>query len=196
MRNSIHTFAALVIATIIVGGCRTTPKSAEKKQDLVQSAQRQLDAMTRKDANLKDFVDRGYGYAMFPKVGKGGLIAGGAYGRGVVYEQGQMIGYADLTQATIGLQAGGQTYSELIVFQDKNALDRFRANSLELTANASAVIIESGAGAAAKYENGVAIFIMPRAGAMAEAAVGGQKFTFVSDDVARASTRPAKSRSE
>ena len=134
--------------------------------------------MTKEDAGLQSFLDKSYGYVIFPKVGKGGLIAGGAYGRGVVYEQGRMIGYADLTQATVGLQAGGQTYSEVVAFENNEALDRFKQNKLDFSANASAVILKSGAAAAAKYQDGVAVFVMPRAGAMVEASIGGQKFEF------------------
>src|SRR5688572_23364686 len=191
MRTSIHTLAALIVAAFILGGCGTTPKSEEKKQDLADASQRQLDAMTTEDPNLQSFIDKSYGYVIFPKVGKGAFIVGGGYGRGVVYEQGKMIGYADITQATVGLQAGGQTYSELIAFENKEALERFKQNKLELSANASAVILKTGAAAAARYENGVAVFVMPRAGAMAEASVGGQKFTFVREDEAGATTRTA-----
>ncbi len=190
MRNATYAMAVLSLAALMMG-CRTTPKTAEGREDLRDAAQRATDRMTAADTGLQGVVDGAHGHAVFPKVGKGGLIAGGAYGRGIVYEQGNMIGYADLTQATIGLQAGGQTYSELIVFQNKDALDRFRTNQLEFSANASAIAVKSGVAAAPKYENGVAVYVQPRAGLMAEASVGGQKFTFVADDTARASTRPA-----
>lgn len=190
MRKFRYSVAALCLAAMVMG-CRTTPKSAEGKQDLRQSAQRALERMTAADSGLQSVVDAAHGHVVFPKVGKGALIAGGAYGRGIVYEQGNMIGYADLTQATIGLQAGGQTYSELIVFENNDALDRFRTNQLEFSANASAIAVKSGVAAAPRYENGVAVYVMPRAGLMAEASVGGQKFTFVSDDTSRATTRPA-----
>src|SRR5688500_7922716 len=190
MRTGIYTLAAFCVAALVLGGCGSTPKSEEKKQELAAASQRQQDAVVAKSPTLREEVDKAYGYAIFPRVGKGGLIAGGAYGRGVVYEQGRMIGYADLTQATIGLQAGGQAYSELILFQNKESLDRFKQSQVEMTANASAGIVKSGAGASAKYEHGVAIFIMPRGAAMAEASVGGQKFTFVPSDDAGATTRP------
>ena len=183
MRTSMYALAAILLAAMAMG-CRTTPKSAEAKEDLRGGAERALERMTAADPDLRGVIDSGYGYAIFPKVGKGGLIVGGGYGRGIVYEQGTMIGYADITQATIGAQIGGQTFSELLVFQNKEALDRFRQNKLEFSANASAVILKKGAAKAARFENGVAIFIEPRAGAMAEASVGGQKFTFVSDDAA------------
>ncbi|HEV2292396.1 MAG TPA: lipid-binding SYLF domain-containing protein [Tepidisphaeraceae bacterium] len=189
MRTCIFVAAALSLALLM--GCRTSPKTAEGKEDLRQAAERAMDRMTAADPGLQNVVDKAHAHAIFPKVGKGGLIAGGAYGRGIVYEQGRMIGYADLTQATIGLQAGGQTYSELIVFQNNDALDRFRTNQLEFSANASAIAIRTGVAAAPKYENGVAVYVMPRAGLMAEASIGGQKFTFVSADT-QAATRPAQ----
>ena len=191
MRTNIQTLAALVVAALVLGGCEATPKTPEKKQDLSDAAQRQLAEMTEKDPGLQSFLDKSHGYVIFPKVGKGGLVAGGAYGRGVVYDQGRMVGYADLTQATVGLQAGGQTYSEVLAFENKEALDRFKQDKFEFSANASAVILKSGAAAAARYQNGVAVFVMPRAGAMVEASVGGQKFKYDPSDEMGATTRPA-----
>ena len=184
--------AALGLAAMLIGGCGTTPKSDEAKADLQGGADRAVERMTSKDASLRGFIDKGYAHVVFPKVGKGGLIVGGGYGRGVVYEQGAMVGYADITQATVGAQIGGQTFSQLMVFQNKEAFDRFRQNKLEFSANASAVAIETGAATAAKYDNGVAVFVEPRAGLMAEAAIGGQKFTFVPADGAGATTKPAQ----
>jgi lipid-binding SYLF domain-containing protein len=190
MRSSMNMLAALLVTAMAVG-CSTTPKSEAKKEDLQAGAQRAVDRMVAADPDLRGVIDSAYGYAVFPKVGKGGLIVGGAYGRGIVYEQGNMIGYADLTQASVGAQIGGQTYSELIAFENKEALNRFKQNQIELSANASAVILKKGAAKAARYENGVAVFIEPRAGAMAEASVGGQKFTYVagSDATTRPTTR-------
>ena len=95
-----------------------------------------------------------------------------------VYENGKMIGFADLTQASIGLQAGGQTFSEIIVFENENALNKFKNNKLEFSAQASAVALKAGASAQARFENGVAVFTKPKGGLMFEASIGGQKFNF------------------
>jgi lipid-binding SYLF domain-containing protein len=103
---------------------------------------------------------------------------GGAYGRGVVYEQGRHVGYSDLSQASLGLQAGGQTFSELIVFEDKGALDRFKTGSLDFGADASAVVLESGVATNASFADGIAVVVRPIAGAMVEASIGGQKFSY------------------
>jgi lipid-binding SYLF domain-containing protein len=112
-------------------------------------------------------------------VGKGGYVVGGSYGRGVVYRAGGTIGYADITQATVGFQFGGESYMEVLAFETSEDLDRFTAGRLTFAANLSAVILKTGAAASAQYTEGVAIFAKPIGGAMVEAAVGGQQFTYV-----------------
>ena len=84
-----------------------------------------------------------------------------------------------MTQGSVGFQAGGQTYSELVVFENKAALERFKQNKVDFGANASAIIAKTGAAANTRFVDGVAVFVRPTAGAMAEAAVGGQRMTYV-----------------
>jgi lipid-binding SYLF domain-containing protein len=131
------------------------------------------------DPSLGAFLDKSVGYAVFPTVGKGAIGVGGAYGRGVLYEGGRQIGYCDLSQGSIGLQLGGQKYTEIIAFETKPAIQEFKNNNFEFDAQASAVALESGSGANAKYDDGVAVFTMDEKGLMFEASVGGQRFTFV-----------------
>jgi lipid-binding SYLF domain-containing protein len=169
---------ALLVAVGMLSGCSTSPKTEAGRENLHDDAAVTLRTMKRADPGLDEFLDQAHGYAVFPSVGKGGLIAGGAYGKGEVYEDGQWIGYADLSQATIGAQAGGQEFSELIVFQTKDALERFKSNKLHFAANASAVALKSGTAKSARYDNGVAVFVRPTGGLMVEAAIGGQSFSF------------------
>jgi lipid-binding SYLF domain-containing protein len=110
--------------------------------------------------------------------GKGAIGVGGAYGRGEVWEGGKLVGYSTLTQASIGLALGGQSYTELIFFENKAALDRFKSGGFAFAAQASAVALKSGVSANAKYSDGVAVFTMGQTGLMYEASVGGQKFSF------------------
>jgi len=176
------TTRAVMILALVLGwlvGCSTAPPTAESRNQLLEQASATIREMNRVDPGLEAFARKGHGYAVFPEVAKGGLVFGGAYGRGVVYEQGKHIGYADLSQASFGLQMGGQTYSELIVFESKAALDRFEAGRLDFTADATAVILETGAAANARFVDGVTVIVRPLAGAMAEASVGGQQFKYV-----------------
>ena len=155
-----------------------SPPTPGARDVLLQQATTTMSEMNREDPGLDELTRKAYGYALFPEIAKGGLVFGGGYGRGVVYEQGQLVGYADLSQASFGLQMGGQTFSEIIVFENKAALDRLKEGRVELAADASAVILKTGAAANARFVDGFAVFVRPIGGAMVEATVGGQQVTF------------------
>ena len=132
------------------------------------------------DPGISEFFENAAGYVVFPNIGKAGLGVGGAHGNGEVFESGKVIGKASMTQVTIGLQLGGQEYSEVIFFERDSDLEGFTAGRLELAAQVSAVALSAGAAAGADYRNGVVVFTRTKAGLMAEASVGGQKFGYQS----------------
>jgi len=166
-------------SVLALAACATAPRTEAGRDDLKVRALEALGQMQADDPTLRaPFLEGSHGYVVFPEVGKGAYIVGGAYGRGIVYRRGAPIGYADITQATVGFQAGGQSYMELIAFESAGALERFTGGKFALTANLSAVIIKSGAAASATYSDGVAIFVKPIGGAMVEASIGAQQFTF------------------
>lgn len=128
--------------------------------------------------SLKAYFEKAYGYVVFPTVTKGGIGIGAAHGKGEVYEKGKIIGTANVTQVTLGAQLGGQMYSEIIFFKDKETLDDFKAGKFKLGARASAVAASSGVASDADYSNGVAVFTLAKNGLMYEATIGAQKFSF------------------
>ena len=137
-----------------------------------------VDAFLERDPSLKKHFDEAYAYAIWPTVGKGGFIVGGGGGRGAVYQGGQLVGFSSITFVTIGAQVGGQEFSEVIFFKDKKAFDLFRLGTYETTAQATAVAAHDGAGTKVDYADGVMIFVLPKGGLMAEASIGGQKFSY------------------
>ena len=145
---------------------------------LDDQASRTISDFRGADTTMGRFFDQAYAYAVFPKITKGGAGIGAANGEGVVYQGARVVGYATVTQVTVGAQLGGQTFSEIVFFQDATSFNNFKAGQTEFSANASAVAAKSGAGAANDYAGGVAVFTIPRAGLMAEATIGGQKFRF------------------
>jgi lipid-binding SYLF domain-containing protein len=165
-------------ALLTLAGCATAPDTDVKKSELRTNVDKTMTRLEALDPSLQKQIANAYGYAVFPSVAKGGAVVGGAYGRGEVYEQGRMVGWADLSQATIGAQLGGQSFSELILFENKAALDNFRNGKVKFAANASAVALKSGAADSAKYTDGVLVFVEPISGLMVEAALGGQQFSF------------------
>ncbi len=131
-----------------------------------------------KDPGMARVFAEAYGYAVFPTVGKGGIGLGGARGKGWVYERGRLVGRSTLTQVTIGLQLGGQAYSEVVFFKTREAFENFKRGKLKLDAQASAIALTARASADLAYRKGVAIVTMAKGGLMYEASVGGQKFSF------------------
>lgn len=179
MTRGVSVVTMICVVAGLLAACSTAPPSTGEKDELSRKAQAEQQEWNKLDPGIEAMAKKSHGFAFFPEVTKGGLVFGGAYGRGVVYERGQLVGYADITQASFGLQAGGQTYSELILFEDKAALDRFKDNRTDFGANASAIIAETGAATNARFVDGVAVFVRPTVGAMAEASLGGQRTTYV-----------------
>jgi len=145
-----------------------------------------------------EFFGKSYAYAVFPTVGEGGFVVGGAHGKGRVYVHGKWDGNVTLTQLSVGLQAGGKAFSQIIFFEDKRALDEFRSGTFEFGADASVVAITAGASASAgttgadsaasggkndattrgQYVRGMVTFEIAKGGLMGQVAVAGQKFKF------------------
>lgn len=161
-----------------VAACATAPGTTDNRSELMRDAETALSLAKSKHDGFTGVLQRSAGYAVFPAVGKGGAGVGGAYGRGIVYENGNQIGFTDLSQASIGFQLGGQSYTQILVFEDTNALNRFRQGNFEFSSQATAVALRSGEGVNAKFRDGVAVFTMDEAGLMFEASVGGQKFSY------------------
>ena len=153
----------------------------------------------KQSPQVQPYFKNAYGYAVFPTIGKGGLGIGAAHGKGQVYRGGKVTGKASMTKVSIGFQAGGQAFSQMIFFEDKRAYDEFTSGEFEFDAQASAVAITAGAQAKAgtegttasasagpktgaqadvQYRKGMAIFVHIKGGLMYEASIGGQKFSF------------------
>jgi len=144
------------------------------------------------------FFEKSYGYAVFPGIGKGGFIVGGAHGKGRVFRQGVYVGDVSMTQVNIGFQIGGEGFRQIIFFEDQRAFDEFTKGNFEFGADATAVAITAAAGASAgttgasagasggqkdattkgNYYKGMATFVIVKGGAMAGVSVGGQKFKY------------------
>ena len=152
-----------------------------KDQRIIEGAIDAKAAFLEDDPSMEELFDSSYGYIILPNVGKGGFGIGGAAGNGVAYQGGSQVGFAKMTQITIGFQAGGQAYSEVVFFEDKDAFDRFKNSKIEMSAQVSAVAAAEGASLNAKYVDGVAVFTLAKGGLMYEASVGGQQFKFRED---------------
>ncbi len=148
------------------------------KDDEEQAVKDTINHLLSIDSSLQVYFDKAYAYAVLPTVGKGAFIGGVGYGRGWFYENGKAVGKVSITQLSAGAQIGGQVYREVVFFRDKDRSDDFKNGRFEIGAQLSAIIVAQGVGKAGTYTDGVAVFILPKAGLMAEASVSGQRFGF------------------
>ena len=155
------------------------PRNVLSKKD-IKPDQKTIEALKKfkKISALKPYFKKAKGYAVFPNIGKAGIGIGGARGKGEVFEKDEVIGSTSVTQLSIGLQLGGQAFSQIIFFKDKKDLERFTQGNFEFGASASAALITEGANASADYSDGVAVLTFSKGGLMYEASIGGQKFSF------------------
>jgi lipid-binding SYLF domain-containing protein len=162
---------------------------------LHEDVQATIERLQREDPGLKRLLQDAHAYVVFPSVGKASVVIGGAYGKGEVFEKGKLIGYAAIAQLTLGLQVGGETFSQIIAFENKQALDRFKAGKTHFAANASAVLVKAGAAASARYDKGTNVLVYADGGMLLELAIGGQKFIFKPAVLGRVEGKKAQSHS-
>ncbi len=149
---------------------------AQKNNDNIKESKKIIQEFKKNDPGISKFFNTAYGYVVFPHIGKGGLGIGGAGGKGTVFRGETPVSGAKMTQVTIGLQAGGQKYAEIIFLENKEAYDRFTGSNYEFAAQVSAVALKEGVSKDAQYRDGILVFTKAIGGLMYEASIGGQKF--------------------
>lgn len=171
--------AALTLAVFALVAITSLPVQAgSKEQKMKADVDEAIAVFKKKDPTIQAFFKTAYGYVVFPSIAKGGFIVGGAGGKGLVFKKGAVIGSASVSQGSIGLQAGGQTFREVIFFKDSTALNKFTGGKFAFDAQANAVGADAGVAANANYSKGVAVFTVAKGGLMFQASIGGQEFKF------------------
>ena len=171
-----NTMKSITIIALLL--CFTAVGQNRKDKKILKDAEKAKRTLLDANSGLQKYFDESAGYAIFPNVGKGGLIIGAASGNGAVYDNGTVVGMADLKKLTVGFQAGGQAVIEVVFFEDDKVFSDFKADTFQFSAEISAVALKSGVNANAKYKDGVMVFVLPKAGLMADVTVGGQKFEY------------------
>ena len=169
----------LIIAiSLLVPGASLWAFEPDTNDELQLSVAKAIIDVKKTDPGIEKFFNGAAGYAVFPKVGKGGIGIGGAHGKGLVIINDKAIANTSLSQVTVGFQLGGQVYAQFVFFEDETSLGHFQRGNFEMGAQASAVAVTLGASADANYDSGVAVFTNVSGGLMYEATISGQKFKY------------------
>jgi lipid-binding SYLF domain-containing protein len=169
----------LCLTAFVLASCATEPERPEAKAVLSAEVNETIAIFKGKDPDIQRFIDNAYAYAVLPKVFKGAVLVGGAHGDGEVYEQGNLIGYCSMLQATLGFSLGGEYFREVIFFQNWDDLQVFKSEEITFSAQVTGVAATVGAAAKTDYQAGMVVFITTDSGLMVDASLGGQKFTYI-----------------
>lgn len=173
------TVRAAVVVAACIAGCATAPDTRAGRADLDAKARQTLREMTMRVPAIQQVLDQSAGYAVFPSIGEGGAIIGGAYGQGILYEGGRRTGFVKVEQASVGAVLGGKSYAEIVVFRDREALRDVKDGEYELAGDADVVVLTTSAAATTTFKSKVVAFVMPVGGLMVDVSVAGQRFKFV-----------------
>ena len=170
----------LVVVGLVAlfAGCAGSPETRPEQRGLEARADATVEQFVSRDPSLGDLLASAAGYAVFPEVMEGGFIVGGSSGVGVVYSRYTPVGYSEMRAGSVGLQAGGQAFSQIVVFQTEEALNRLMAGNFDMSAGVTATALASGSAASVEFEGGTAVFVDDETGLMAGASIEGQSLNF------------------
>lgn len=168
----------LIFATVLCMSMTVFAQKTEKDKKIISDSEAAKKEFIVTNAALESQFNNATAYVIFPNVGKGAVVVGAASGNGAVYKDGKLVGMASMKQLDVGAQIGGEAYSEVIFFNTEEAFKKLKNNELELTSQIAAVAVEEGKSLNTKFTDGLAVYVLPKAGLMAEVSVGGQKFEY------------------
>jgi lipid-binding SYLF domain-containing protein len=172
--------ALFVAGFVFAAGCATAPSTRAERQSLRQNADATLGEMIAQKPQLRDITRSALAYAVFPSVGKGGMLVGGAYGQGILYEAGSPTGYVSLEQASIGAQLGGQSFSELLVLRSAADVEALKAGRYTVGADLGVVVLSAGAAVHETFDPNASVFVLSRGGLMVDITISGQQLKYQS----------------
>jgi lipid-binding SYLF domain-containing protein len=169
------------VALTSFGAALAMPALAETAAEIDAGVEATRDACAAKVEGCNTAAEKAQGLLVFPKVTKGAIGVGGSYGEGALIVDDKTAGYYSTAAASIGLQLGGETYSQIIMFMTREALDDFRNSSgWQAGANAKVAMIDQGKAADVSSiiaNNPVIAFIFGQQGLMGDLSVEGAKIS-------------------
>ena len=180
-RHALTAAAALTLAACQSGNPMDMSSGEDKAAALTAECRGALDQLYADAPQAETIAGEAEGVLVFPNVVKAGLGVGGETGNGCLLQGGEVVDYYNKSGASIGLQAGAQSRSEVIMFMSEDALAKLEnREGFEFGADASAAVMDMGAGGTidtGNIDSEILAFIFGEAGLMAAATLEGAKVT-------------------
>ncbi|WP_193371411.1 YSC84-related protein [Pelagibius marinus] len=178
-----------VLAVIATAAFTTTPAGAQEEHTAatIERDSREALALLKKNSAPADKIaEDAAGILVFPKILKGGLIIGGQYGEGALFQNDTVKQYYSTAAASFGLQAGLTTFGYAVFFMNEKSLSYLdNSDGWEIGTAPNVVVVESGAAASLTTTSGrkdIYVFFFDQKGLMAGLTIEGTKITEINPD--------------
>jgi lipid-binding SYLF domain-containing protein len=150
-------------------------------EDLNKDANQALQSLDSNNPGANRLYKEARAVLIFPKIIKAGLVFGGAYGEGVLYESGHFTEYYNSVAGSWGWQAGAETYGYVVFLMNDKAVKYLKeSKGWEIGTGPSVVVVDSGAAknlTTSTLKNDAYAFIFDQQGLMASLSIEGTKIS-------------------
>ena len=171
----------ILISTSLIAAPLNNSAQAASKEKIERRVAKALIVFKDEVGGAEKLLDQAAGALIFPSVKKAGIGIGGEYGEGALQVNGQSIAYYSTAAASIGFQLGAQARTQILLFMEQKALDKFRnSDGWEVGVDGSVALITLGAGGeidATKLDEPIIGFILNNKGLMYNLSLEGSKIT-------------------
>ena len=137
----------LVLATIMGPPQAAVAASAT---ELTTDGKAALERLSAESDRARRYGQNAKAILVFPRIVKAGLVVGGQSGEGVLLVNGEPSGYYRISAASVGLQAGGQTFGYVLFLMNDEAVGYLREHDgWAIGTGPNVVVYDEGAAAAA-----------------------------------------------
>jgi lipid-binding SYLF domain-containing protein len=154
---------------------------ADPAAQLAADGERSLHKLEAVEPRSVFFARHAKATLVFPSVLKAGFVFGGESGNGVLFVNGKVDGYYNITGGTFGLQIGGEDFGYVVFFMTDSALHYLKeSDGYSAGTGPSLVVINKGAAVEADtttITHDVYAFPFSQKGLMADLTLQGTKIT-------------------
>ncbi len=156
-------------------------QAATSKQELNTDAAQALKMLTAKNPAAANAAKQAKAILIFPNIVKAGLVFGGAYGEGVLQDHSKVDGYYNSITASVGWQAGAQSYGYAVFLMTDKAVKYLRdTKGWEIGVGPTVVLVNEGVAknlSSTTLKDDAYAFIFDQQGLMASLSIEGTKIS-------------------
>ncbi len=178
----LHQFCAVALVGVLAACATQTEEQKDvERTTLDQQARASLNELYGINQTAQTLSNDAEGILVFPSIVQGSLVVGAQTGDGVLFVDDQPVGYYNTSGLSFGLQAGGQAYSQVMMFMTPEALENFRNSAgFEVGVDGGVTVVEAGAAGTlntSNLQNDIVAFVFSGQGLAGGVALDGAKYT-------------------